>query len=280
LKRCETYQEFEMPTSAVPTGAQRQPSPTSRLGRGAYPWKVNADYVDLAAEPALVVRMDIKAEPRNITMDANRSAFIVVDMQNDFCAPGGWVDHLGVDLSPERAPIAPLQRLLPALRARKIPIVWLNWGNRPDQMNLRPTVLYVFNNDGDGLGIGGTLPNSGAKVLEKDSWSAAVVDELKQLPGDIHVDKYRISGFWDTPLDSILRNLGVTTLMFGGVNTDQCVMHTLTDAHFLGYNCVLVDDCCGTTSPDYCVQATIWNVKTCFGFVTSSDEVIKATSTG
>jgi nicotinamidase-related amidase len=112
--------------------------------------------------------------------------------------------------------------------------------------------------------------------LEKDSWSAAVVDELEQLPDDIKVDKYRISGFWDTPLDSILRNLDVKTVFFGGVNTDQCVMHTLTDAHFLGYNCLLVEDCCGTTSPDFCREATIWNVKTCFGFVVSSSDVIAA----
>ncbi|WP_420131451.1 cysteine hydrolase family protein [Rhodopseudomonas sp.] len=248
----------------------------ARLGRGAYPWRVSPKQVDLAAEPAPVVRMDIAAEPQNVTVDLNRTAFIVVDMQNDFCAPGGWVDYLDADLSPERAPIGPLQAVLPALRKHKVPIIWLNWGNRADQANLPPTILYVFNNDGNGLGIGGVHPKTGAKVLEKGSWSAAVVDELEQLPGDIHVDKYRISGFWDTPLDSILRNLGITTVMFGGVNTDQCVMHTLTDAHFLGYNCILVEDCCGTTSPEFCVQATLWNIKTCFGFVASSKSVVDA----
>jgi len=71
-------------------------------------------------------------------------------------------------------------------------------------------------------------------VLQKDSWAAAVVDELAIEPTDIRVDKHRISGFWDTPLDSILRNLGVRTILFAGVNTDQCVLHTLTDANFLG----------------------------------------------
>jgi nicotinamidase-related amidase len=246
------------------------------LGRGAFPWRVGRTRVDLAAEPAPVVRIDIRADPQNIAVDLSRAAIIVVDMQNDFCAPGGWVDFLGADLSPERAPITSLQTVIPQLRKGKVPIIWLNWGNRPDQMNLRPTTLYVFNSNGEGLGIGGQLPGSGAKVLEKDCWSAAVVDELEQLPGDIHVDKYRIGGFWDTPLDSILRNLGTTTILFAGVNTDQCVMHTLTDAHFLGYNCVLLEDCCGTTSPDFCVQATLWNSKTCCGFVTSSAEVILA----
>jgi nicotinamidase-related amidase len=78
-----------------------------------------------------------------------------------------------------------------------------------------------------------------------------------------------------TPLDSILKNLDVKTLFFSGVNTDQCVLHSLTDAHFLGYNCVLVEDCCGTTSPDFCREATIWNVKFCFGFVTDTDRIMK-----
>ena len=113
-------------------------------------------------------------------------------------------------------------------------------------------------------------------MLQKDSWAAAVVDELEQEPQDIKVDKYRISGFWDTPLDSILRNLGTRTVLFSGVNTDQCVLHSLTDANFLGYGCVLVEDCCATTSPDFCTEATVWNVKKCFGFVTDFREDIES----
>lgn len=255
--------------------ATPEPEPV-RLGTGAYAWHVSPTHVDLAMPPPAPHLVTIAAGSRPITVDLRRSAIIVVDMQNDFCAPGGWAHHVGADLTPERAPIAPLRALLPALRQLSVPVIWLNWGNRPDRKNLPPTTLYVFNPDGQGLGIGGELPASGARVLEKDSWSAAVVDELEQMPEDIRVDKYRISGFWGTQLDQVLRNLDVKTLFFGGVNTDQCVMHTLTDAHFLGYNCVLVEDCCGTTSPDYCTQATLFNVRMCFGFVVRSDQVLAA----
>jgi ureidoacrylate peracid hydrolase len=80
-----------------------------------------------------------------------------------------------------------------------------------------------------------------------------------------------MSGFWDTPLDSILRNLDITTLLFAGVNLDQCVMCTLQDANFLGYDCILIEDCAATTSPDFCREATIYNIKQCFGFVVSSE---------
>ena len=49
---------------------------------------------------------------------------------------------------------------------------------------------------------------------------------------------------------------------------------SLTDANFLGYGCVLVSDCCATTSPAYCTEATIFNVKKCFGFVTDSSALL------
>jgi nicotinamidase-related amidase len=254
-------------------------SPETPVKLGASPsnqWAVSASHVDMALPPPAPVPLMVAAEPQNITIDLKRTAMIVVDMQNDFCDTGGWCDYRGADIAPERAPIKPLQKMLPALRAAGVPIIWLNWGNRPDQMNIAPTTLHIFNHNGAFTGLGQPLPGNGSRILEKDSWGAAVVNGLEQLPGDINVDKYRISGFWDTPLDSILRNLGCTTLLFAGVNTDQCVMHSLTDASFLGYGCVLVEDCCGTTSPQFCTDASIWNVKTIFGFVTNSDNIVGA----
>ena len=77
---------------------------------------------------------------------------------------------------------------------------------------------------------------------------------------------------WGTPLDSILRNLGTRTILFANVNTDQCVMCTLPDANFLGCGCVLHEDCCATSSPPFCTEATIWNVKKCYGFVTGREQ--------
>jgi len=200
---------------------------------------------------------------------------MVIDMQNDFCSAGGWVDHLGLDYRPDRAPIEPLRRLLPAWRDAGGRVLWLNWGNRPDLANMPPNQHHLYKPTGTGIGLGEPLPGHGARVLQAGSWAAAVVDELDVKPGDIHVDKHRISGFWDTPLDSILRNLGVRTVFFAGVNTDQCVFCSLTDANFLGYGCVLVEDACATSSPDFCTQATVWNIKKCYGFVTDTQEMLQ-----
>ena len=239
-------------------------------------WGANAREVDMALPTARPRPLRIAAEPQNVTVDLRRTAMVVIDMQNDFCAKGGLVDTMGFDIEPDRKPIKPLQKLLPALRKAGIPVIWVNWGVLPDQANMPPNQFHLYKPLGTGVGLGDPVPGKGGRVLEKDSWQAAVVDELVQEPQDILVDKHRISGFWDTPLDSILRTLGTRTVLFSGVNTDQCVLHSLTDANFLGYGCVMVEDCCGTTSPDFCTEATVWNVKKCFGFVTDSGKILRA----
>ena len=242
-------------------------------------WQVARDSVSMVRERPAPKPVTIEDQGRAITFDAARSAMIVIDMQNDFCHADGWLAHIGVDVAPARKPIEPLRRLLPALRDAGMPIVWLNWGNRPDQLNLSPALLHVYNPTGDGIGLGDPLPACGARVLEGGSWSAGIVDELAPEPGDIHVAKYRMSGFQDTMLDSILRNLAVTTVLFGGVNLDQCVMCTLQDANFLGYDCILVEDCAATTSPAFCTDATLYNIRQCFGFVGTSQELIASRQT-
>ena len=240
-------------------------------------WAVSAGHADLVRppRPARAVRVD--AMPKAVTLDLARTAVVVIDMQNDFCTPGGWLDHIGVDVTPTARATAGLQALLPVLRGAGVPVVWVNWGNRPDRLNLSPALLHVYNPGGDGTGLGDPLPRG--PVLEKASWGAAVVDALPAAPTDIHVDKFRMSGFPDTPLDSILRNLRLDTLLFGGVNADQCVMATLQDANFLGYDTILLEDCSATTSPRFCWDATLYNVRQCFGFTLSGAELAGSIAT-
>ena len=173
-----------------------------------------------------------------------------------------------------------MQRLLPAWRAIGGPVIFVNWGNRPDRANLSPTLFHVYkplSGPSAGFaGLGEPLPETGSHVLEKGAWSARTVDELTPLPGDLLVDKYRMSGFWDTPLDSILRQRRVTTLLFAGVNLDQCVLHTLADGNFLGYDTLLLEDCAATTSPRFCHDATLYNVQQIFGFTLTSTDLLRA----
>jgi nicotinamidase-related amidase len=239
-------------------------------------WTVSVGEVDMT-RPALPVRaLKIVAEPQSIVIDANKTALVVVDMQNDFCAKGGWVDSRGIDVSPNRAPIGPLSRLAPRFRVEKIPVVWVNWGVRKDLLNIAPSLRHAHNPTGEEVDLGSPVPGTRSEVLRVGSWGAEVVDELNANGGDIQVTKHRFSGFWDTDLDAILRGLGVKTLLIGGVNLDQCVMTTLEDASFLGYDVVLVSDCSATTSPSFCTEATLYNIKLLFGFVTTSNGLLAA----
>jgi nicotinamidase-related amidase len=239
-------------------------------------WQVGADTADLTRTPPPPRPATFAAEPKRVTIDLARTAVIIVDMQNDFCHPDGWLAGIGVDIGPARLPIAPLTQLLPALRGAAVPIIWVNWGTRPDRLNLSPALRHVYDPAGAGSGLGDPLPRAGANVLQAGSWSARVVDELLPAASDIRVDKHRMSGFWDTPLDSILRNLGVTTVLFAGVNLDQCVLHTMADANFLGYDTLLIEDCAATTNPEFCRQATLLNVRQIFGFHFRSTDLMEA----
>jgi nicotinamidase-related amidase len=250
--------------------------PIHQLGIAPNAWTVNHEIADITRPPLKPQPIILATETKTLRLDLAKAAIIVIDMQNDFCHPDGWLAHIGVDVTPARQPIEPLQKLLPKLRNQNMPVIWVNWGNRPDLLNISAASLHVYNPTGVGVGLGDPLPTNGANVLIKGSWAAAVVDELQQQAEDICIDKYRMSGFWDTPLDSILKNLGRTTIFFAGVNADQCVMTTLQDANFLGYDCILVKDCTATTSPEYCWLATLYNVKQCFGFVTSSEAIFSA----
>ena len=191
------------------------------LGTSPNAWLVDKDNADITRAPLPPRAIALPTATKTLKLDLSKAALLVVDMQNDFCHPDGWLAHIGVDVTPLQSAIAPLQTLLPALRTVNIPILWLNWGNRPDLLNISAGQRHVYNPTGKGIGLGDPLPARGDAVLTSGSWAAAVIDEFVQLPQDIRVNKYRMSGFWDTPLDSILRNLGRTTLFFAGVNADQ-----------------------------------------------------------
>lgn len=230
-------------------------------------WLAEADAVDVRRPRRPEVAVAVPARPQGVTFDVARTALVVVDMQNDFCSPEGWLAGIGVDVQPLARPIGPLLELVPVLRDAGAAIVWLDWGQRPDRANLPPGVLHVYDPDG-----------AGTRVLEAGSWAAAIVDELAAAvaPTDVAVAKHRMSGFWDTELDSVLRNLDVDTLLFAGVNADQCVLATLIDAACIGYDVVFLDDACATTSPPFCWEATLYNVAQCFGFVTSGAAIVGA----
>jgi nicotinamidase-related amidase len=106
-------------------------------------------------------------------------------------------------------------------------------------------------------------------VLERGSWSATVVDELTADPSDIQSRHTGCPAFRTPSSTTSCATLMSATLMFAGLNADQCVLCILLDTNLRGYDCLFLEDYAATPSPDYCLAATIYNVRQSLGL--SSD---------
>jgi nicotinamidase-related amidase len=238
-------------------------------------WDVTPGEVSLIRPVFMPRPASFPANPQNLVLDVARTGLVVVDMQNDFCSKGGWFAEKGADVSVPHRIVPALQKLLIAFRAAGAPVFWLNWGNRPDSADLPPSLLHAGKPHGTGPGYGDVLPSGKDPVLVRGSHGAAVIDTLKAEPSDIFVHKTRFDGFIDNEFDSILRNRNITTLAFAGINTDRCVFATLIHASFLGYDCILVEDACATSSPVQCTEAVTFLVHLLYGFTATTGALIK-----
>ena len=227
-----------------------------------------------------IVKFDAKPEPTAI--DIAKTAVIVVDMQNDFGAKGGLLDLAGIDISGIRKAIGPTATILASARQAGIKIIYLKMGFHPDLSDLGSEgspnrVLHLR------FGVGKSMhapDGRESRILIRDTWNTDIVSELKPQADDVVVYKHRFSGFYQTDLDAILKQLGVKYLIITGCTTSICVESTIRDAFFRDYSCVLLKDCTdepmghGLTRSNY--EATLFLIQGGFGWVSTSDEVVKA----
>jgi len=250
----------------------RTPEGAVQLASSADRWHLHDDYVHLSPHHTEGTLLRWEAELKPIVDNPNRGALVIIDMQNDFCSPGGWTDASGLDYRACRGAIPGIQRALATARELGMWVIWVYWHNRPDLRNLGAPTLHSFKHDPQQKGIGEELEKG--RVLIQGEWGAEMVGELKDLmrDDDIHVEKVRMSGFYGTHLDQVMRTQGISTLFFAGVNIDQCVTTTMEDAYFRDYNAVLLSDATATSSPDYCKKAVLFNAKQCWGFVMTTEQ--------
>ncbi len=197
------------------------------------------------------------------TLGVDRTALLVIDMQNGFCHPEGSFAQLGLDVSMTNAAIAGCRTLVEAARTADVPVVFTRYVYRADYR------------DG-GVLVQEILPAlADTKSLAAGTWDADIVDELAPEPGDFVVEKNRYSAFYGTGLEPILTSLSIERLVMCGVTTNMCVETTARDASQRDYRVFVVSDATGELDEDRHRMA-LGTIGFGFGWVVESDQVLGA----
>ncbi|PPQ99606.1 hypothetical protein CVT24_005182 [Panaeolus cyanescens] len=252
-------------------------------------------------------QMDIHVDgDRVVRVDRKRTALVVIDMQNFFLHPDLRAHPLGLEC------VQPLMNVVPALRSAGSKILWVNWGLTEHELStIPPALIRGFKKHNAAGGFGSDLPGDFGRLLMRGAYNSELYGPLQaefkkgEKEGtDVWIHKNRMSGLWgyQTALDLYLKENGITTLLFAGVNADQvsgrfrqpapptlpstaislsheasyrgCVLGTLVDAYFRGYDCIVLKDATATTSPEGAYESVIYNSGGSYGFVTDTGRVI------
>lgn len=216
----------------------------------------------------------IAARPEAVEVDLERTAVIVVDMQNAFATKGGAIDLAGDDISGADRVIEVHHRLLGSARKAGVRVIYLQMTYQPDLHDTGGPNSPNYHKE-----VGPTLmrkrPELEGKILVDGTWDWQIVDGLEPQPGDLVVPKTRYSGFSGTNLQSLLRTEDIRYLLFTGIATNVCVESTARDAFFGEFWPILVEDAMNHTGPDFCREATLWNFEHVFGWVTRTESLIE-----
>ena len=214
-----------------------------------------------------------RPEPLDVALE--KSAVMVVDMQNAFAAKGGLLDLAGIDISGAGDVVSSIGAILTAARAAGVQVVYLQTGYKPDLSNgggdsspnpRKETALCLMR----------ARPELKGRLLVEGTWDFEIVPELQPQPRDLVVLKTRYSGFAGTTLDSVLRAREIRYLFFVGIATNVCVESTLRDAYFHEYWPILVTDAAMQAGPPAAHEATIFNVESFFGWTLDSQRLLRS----
>lgn len=219
----------------------------------------------------------LPARPENLPIDPKGTALLVVDMQNAYASPGGYLDLAGFDIEGAAGVIEKISVLVEAARRSGVTVVFFRNGWDPDYVEAggpgspnwwKSNALKTMRDN----------PELQGQLLAKGTWDYALVDRLQPQPGDIVIEKPRYSAFYNTALDSVLRARGIRNLAFCGIATNVCVESTLRDGYHREFFGVLIEDATHQAGPSFLQEATVYNVEKFFGWVSNTADFCGAIS--
>ncbi|MEZ2574930.1 pyrimidine utilization protein B [Buttiauxella ferragutiae] len=211
-------------------------------------------------------KITLEARPEAMSFSVEQTALIIVDMQNAYASKGGYLDLAGFDVSATQPVIENIKTAVAAARQAGMLIVWFQNGWDSEYVEAGGPGSPNFHKS-NALKTMRKQPELQGKLLAKGSWDYQLVDELVPQAGDIVLPKPRYSGFFNTPLDSLLRSRGIRHLVFTGIATNVCVESTLRDGFSLEYFGVVLADATHQAGPAFAQQAALFNIETFFGWV-------------
>ena len=210
-----------------------------------------------------------------LPLDPRTTALLAVDLQNDFCKPGGFFDAAGHDVSTCEAGIEPTARVVEAARSLGLPVVWTKSVNPSPPPYRLPPLRFRAPRESDGFrdGVGGS------DCFVPGTWGNAIVDELVPEPDELVIEKPRYDGFYATGLEDELRCRGVDTVAIGGVTTNCCVDTTARSAFIRGFEVIVLADCVAAFGNEWDLhEAALKNLALLFAVVASAEDVLAALS--
>ncbi len=211
------------------------------------------------------------SEPEPIEVALERSALVIVDMQNGFISKGGMFEVRGFDTASLQKIVDPIKRLADRARERKVKVIYIAHVLSPDLREVGPDSSFWYKS----VKVYRDDPKWRDKFIIRDTWGAQVVDALKPRPGDLLIEKPRFSAFFGTNLDTVLTSLNVKYLFFTGCATNICVEASMRDAANLSYFPILISDATANNGPAFMQEATVHNVKVAFGWVATTENLLK-----
>lgn len=203
-----------------------------------------------------------------------RSALLLVDMNRSHL--DHEIGHLLVAKDDADRIIATAARVREAWRAAGLPVIFVRTHHRYDPVrqevvdNKNP--FWMAQQRGVIPGLDRprkSLAIEGAPVTE-------IVPQLAPRPGEHTVFKHRYSPFHNTDLELLLRNLGVETLVIGGVNTNNCILCTCFEAFNRDYRILLVEDMCASMNGAEYHRAAVKLIEAALGWIVRAEDVVAA----